>query len=539
MKLTLAGIQDREAFEAAGIQLPGYDVAKVHQNTVENPCWVHFGIGNIFRVFIAGIVDGLLEKGLMDRGITCAEIFDTDVVEKIYRPYDNLGLRVILNPDGTRDMKVLGSMGEAISARCEDVPQWNRLKAVFRSKTLQLVSFTITEKGYQLTDPAGDPLPFVKSDFEAGPDKASSAMPVLTAMLYERFLAGGVPVALVSMDNCAQNGKLLRQSVLTVAKEWESRGFVNADFILWLSDESKAAFNSTMIDKITPRPSEKLAGELEALGLEDMQPVITSKRTYIAPFINAERPQYLVIEDRFPNGRPALEEGFGVFMGDFDTVCKSERMKVTACLNPAHTAVGPIGVVLGQEAFADMLRDLPVTLKMAKRVIYDEGIPVVEDPVILNPRAFADEVFERFTNLYLGDTNLRLATDASQGLGVRFGETIKSYMARYGSAERLTAIPLGIACFFRYIMGIDDQGKAYELAPDPLAQDMHASLAEVRLGEPETLKDQLRAWLSNESIFHVDLYKAGLGEKIEGMLREMLAEKGAALKTIRRYMEEE
>lgn len=55
-----------------------------------------------------------------------------------------------------------------------------------------------------------------------------------------------------------------------------------------------------------------------------MKPVITSKKTYIAPFVNAEGPQYLVIEDRFPNGRPQLEKA-GVYMTDRDTVNKVER----------------------------------------------------------------------------------------------------------------------------------------------------------------------------------------------------------------------
>ena len=54
-----------------------------------------------------------------------------------------------------------------------------------------------------------------------------------------------------------------------------------------------------MIDKITPRPADSVAAALEQAGVEQMKPVITSKKTYIAPFVNAEGPQYLVIEDRF------------------------------------------------------------------------------------------------------------------------------------------------------------------------------------------------------------------------------------------------
>ena len=106
------------------------------------------------------------------------------------------------------------------------------------------------------------------------------------------------------MDNCAANGKRLARAVRTVAEEWRKRGFVTEAFTAWLTDENRVAFDSTMIDKITPRPSGAVAADLENLGLENMHPVETARRIYIAPFANGEGPQYLVIEDRFPNGRP-------------------------------------------------------------------------------------------------------------------------------------------------------------------------------------------------------------------------------------------
>ena len=537
MKLTLEGIKNTTVFQKAGILLPGYDVAAVSKKAKQAPRWAHFGIGNIFRIFIGGIADGLLEAGVLDRGLTCIETFDYDVVDKIYTPYDNLGLSVILHADGTRTYKVLGSMAEAVKAQSSDPAHWARLKEVFRSKELQLISFTITEKGYALAGSDGIYFPFIQSDIDNGPEKATSAMAVLTAMLYVRYQDSRTPIALVSMDNCSHNGDLLRHSVLTMAREWQKKGYVTEDFLAWLGDETQVSFPWTMIDKITPRPSDAIAADLEALGVENMAPVITSKRTYIAPFINAEQPQYLVIEDRFPNGRPELEKGFGVYLADRATVNLSERMKVTACLNPVHSATGPVGVVLGEELYAKMLNTNPDMMKMARMVAYDEGLPMVEDPRILSPKAFTDELFtDRFPNEYLGDTNLRLATDTSQGVGVRFGETIKAYMKKYGSAERLTAIPLGIAGWLRYMLGVDDMGNTYELAPDPMVPEIQAALSSVVFGDPSSLTDQLHPILSNEKVFFIDLYKAGLGEKIEGMFREMIAGKGSTKATIHKYM---
>ena len=535
MKLTLEGLKDRQSWEKAGITLPSYDAAAVAEATRRDPVWVHMGIGNIFRIFIGGIADQLLEEGLMDRGITCLETFDYDVVDKIYDPFDNLALSVTLHGDGTTDRKVLGSLTEAIKAQSSDEGQWERMKEIFQNPGLQLVSFTITEKGYALRNAEGAYFSFVESDIENGPDKAVSAMAVVTAMLLERYKSGKAPLALVSMDNCSKNGSRLRGSVLEMAEEWKKRGFVEEDFIAYVSDETKVSFPWTMIDKITPRPSEKIAEELEEAGVENMQPVITSKKTYIAPFINAEGPQYLVVEDSFPNGRPALEKA-GVYVTDRDTVNKSERMKVTVCLNPIHTALGPYGCMLGYELFADEMKD-PDMLELARQVGYVEGMAVVPDPVILSPKAFLDELMEeRFPNPYLGDTTQRLAVDVSQGIGIRFGETIKSYMEKYGDAKMLKAIPVAIAGWVRYLLALDDEGKSIELAPDPMVPELREQMSTIVYGEPESLKDQLKGILSNEVIFGVNLYEAGIGEKIEQIIREEIAGPGSIRKTVQKYL---
>lgn len=534
MRLTYHGLHDLNSWEQAGILLPSYDPEKTSAESQQHPAWVHFGIGNIFRVFLGGIADDLLSAGNVVQGITGVETFDFEVVDRIYRPFDNLILSVILHEDGREERKVLAPVAEAIKGSPAFPEDWQRLRAVFASPSLQMVSFTITEKGYALSDSAGRVFPAVQKDFEEGPAAPSHAMCILTAMLLERFRAGAVPIALVSMDNCSQNGNLLRQAVLSVARAWLDRGYVGQDFLEYVADEEKVAFPWTMIDKITPRPSEQVAQRLKDCGLEDMDPVLTSRRTYIAPFVNAEGPQYLVIEDHFPNGRPPLEQGKGVYLTDRNTVNLAERMKVTACLNPIHTALGPYGVLLGYDLFSDEMKD-PDMLQLARRVGYKEGLPVVQDPGILSPKAFLDECMNhRFPNPYLGDTCLRLCTDASQGLGVRFGVTIRSYMEKYGTASALRGIPLAIAGWLRYMMGVDDNGCPYELAPDPLNEEVTALFQDIRLGHPESVTEPLRAILSNENIFFVDLYQAGIAEKIIRLFRSEIAGTGAVRATVKK-----
>ena len=51
MELTLNGLRDKQAWASANIALPHYDVAALQKKTYEEPRWVHFGIGNIFRIF--------------------------------------------------------------------------------------------------------------------------------------------------------------------------------------------------------------------------------------------------------------------------------------------------------------------------------------------------------------------------------------------------------------------------------------------------------------------------------------------------------
>lgn len=536
MKLCREEIKNVKAWAEKGIKVPAYDVAKIAENTKKAPVWVHFGVGNIFRIFVGGIADALIESGETDKGIICAETFDYDIINKIYNPYDNLVLAVTLKADGTTEKKVLGSLCEAIPGNCEEAGSWERLKEIFRDPGLQMISFTVTEKGYALKGADGQYLPFVKPDLEKGPRGPKGAMAVVTALLYERYQNGAAPLAVVSMDNCSHNGEKLQAAVTTVAGEWTERGLVDKDFLGYLENPAKISFPWTMIDKITPRPSTEIANALEADGMEKMQPVITEKNTYIAPFVNAEGPQYLVIEDQFPNGRPALEKA-GVYLTDRKTVNEVERMKVTTCLNPLHTALAVYGCLLGYQSIAEEMQDKEL-VKLVNGIGPKEGMKVVCDPGILSPQAFVKEVIEeRLPNKFIPDAPQRIACDTSQKVGIRYGETIKAYVEKYGSAGELKYIPLALAGWLRYLLGVDDKGEKMELSPDPMLSEMQEALQGITLGEPDSVGDKLKPVLSNANIFGTDLYAAGLGEKIEGILKRELQGPGAVRETLRAYLE--
>lgn len=127
----------------------------------------------------------------------------------------------------------------------------------------------------------------------------------------------------------------------------------------------------------------------------------------MAPFVNAEECQYLVIEDNFPNGRPALEKG-GLIFTTRETVDKVEKMKVCTCLNPLHTALAVYGCLLGYNLISEEMKN-PSLKKLVEVIGYKEGLPVVINPGILDPKEFIDTVLNvRIPNPFMPDTPQRM-----------------------------------------------------------------------------------------------------------------------------------
>lgn len=524
------------SWEQKGYELPKYDRETIRKNTMESPTWIHFGAGNIFRGFPAVVLQKLLDEGKYDRGLIVSEGFDYEIIEKAYKPFDDLSLLIVLKSDSSIEKKVVGSVVESIAADADRATEWNRLKEIFTKTSLQMASFTITEKGYSLVDSKGDFLGFVLNDFSNGPKAPAHVMGKITALMLERYKTSAAPIALVSMDNCSHNGDKLFAAIETYAKQWVSKGFAEEGFLNYIQDKNKVGFPWSMIDKITPRPDDKVKEMLLADGFEDTDLIITSKNTYTAAFVNAEETEYLVIEDAFPNGRPPLDQG-GVLFTDRETVDKVEKMKVCTCLNPLHTALAIFGCLLSYNTIWEEMRD-PELKELVNRIGYVEGMPVVINPGVLNPNDFIKAVLElRLPNPFMPDAPQRIATDTSQKISIRFGETIKAYHASNSlNIMDLTLIPLTLAGWCRYLMGIDDQGNAFTPSPDPLLDELQTYMKDIKLGDTELKKDILRPILSNKKIFAVNLYEVGLGEKIEGMFLELISGPGAVRNTLQKYL---
>lgn len=538
MKISIESITNCEQWEKSGVKLPRFNVCKMKETTKRAPKWLHFGSGNIFRGFLASLQQQLLDEGKTDTGIIAVESYDYEIIEKIYKPYDELSLLVTLDINGKMDKRLIACIADSIAADSAKNSEWTKLLKLASAPTLQIISFTITEKGYNLISPDGDYLSEIKNDIENGPQMPAAVIPKVTALLYARYKAGAYPISLVSMDNCSHNGEKLRTAVLKIAEEWQNRSFVDNGFVKYVGNNKIVAFPSTMIDKITPRPSPDVQKQLESAGFEDVDIIHTAKGTFIAPFVNAEAPQYLVVEDNFPNGRPPLEDA-GVIFTDRATVEKAERMKLCTCLNPLHTALAVFGCLLGYDLIADEMKN-PLLVALVKGVGLKEGLPVVADPKILDPQKFINEVIEdRLPNPYIPDSPQRIACDTSQKIPNRFGNTLKLYSERADlDTSTLIFIPLVIAGWCRYLMGLDDNLEKMPVSPDPILEELQSYINGVKIGQPETIHDALQPILQNKDIFKVNLYDAAIGEKIESYFAKMIAGRGAVAKTLKEVTEQ-
>ena len=486
---------------------------------------------------IAPLQQSLLESGAADYGMIAVETHDKQVIDNIYRPHDNLSILVVMYPDGRNDVMVVANIADALFADADDAPDdWDRTLKYFSKDSLQLVSITCTEKGYNIDNTLAE------ADYGNGPRAPKHIMAKAAAFAHHRYVSGGAPIAFVSMDNVSENGHKFSSAVMAFAKEWVNRGFADTDFLEYL--ERKVSFPWTMIDRITPRPAENVKEMLEGKGVEGMEIITTDRGTVIAPFVNTEHVSYLVIQDDFPNGRPPLEEAGVIFCDSSEAVARYEKMKVGTCLNPIQTTLCIFGCLLNHEHIYDTIAD-PLLKELVYRQSYEEALPVVVHPGQIEPKEFLREVLEeRLPNPNIPDTPARIITDTSQKVGVRYGGTI---IAHGDNARNLKYIPLAIAGWCRYLMGIDDNGREMNYnttadspwnkwSPDHMLEQLTRYVSDIQFGKPETVADRLRPILSDSEMFGVDLFEVGLGDKIVGYFKEMIAGARAVRVTLEKHI---
>ncbi|MFR5797140.1 MAG: hypothetical protein ACLUI3_17435, partial [Christensenellales bacterium] len=164
-------------------------------------------------------------------------------------------------------------------------------------------------------------------------------------------------------------------------------------------------------------------------------------------------------------------------------------------------ALAVLGCMLGYERISDERKDADLA-ELIRRIAFQESMPVVVNPGIIDPVEFARQVIEeRLPNPFIPDTPQRIATDTSQKLAIRFGNTIRAYEADAKlDVQSLRYIPFVLAAWCRYLLAVDDNGQPFQPSADPMLAVVQAHVAGITLGSTGSFHQALQPILSNGNL---------------------------------------
>lgn len=528
MKLNKNILENKKLLEEKGYKYFSYDREEMIKNTIENPTWLHFGAGNIFRAFLANCKERLLNDKIDTTGIIVCETYDEQIIDKVFTPYDDLFINVSLKSSGQIEKNIVGSIAQSFKY----TNNYNNLKEIICKKSLEIITLTVTEKAYSYLDKDGNVLSYIKDDLDNF-NIPTVTINIITKLLYERFKANKNKLTVISADNCSHNGTILYEAVDFVANEWCKTGLVEKEFIAYLKQD--ISFTWSMIDKITPRPSEAVLNTIKEDGFSNVDVVVTNKNSYTSAFVNAESFELFAVEDNFVNGKPNLNKVDVLYL-ERDVIDRIEKMKVCTCLNPLHTVLSIFGCLLSFDLISKEMKDKDL-VELVKQVGYVESLPVVVDPKVINAKEFIDTCLnDRFCNPFLEDSPWRIVSDTSKKLPIRFGETLKAYIEE-GKTDLsfIKCIPFVFAGWVRYLMGINDDLEKYTVSPDPNYNEFYELVKDIKIGEENDLSN-LKKIFSREDIFGINLYDYNLGDVCENHFKNLIKEKGSVRKEIKKII---
>ena len=447
----------------ASVARPAYDAKSTGVGIV------HLGIGAFHRAQTATYTDDALAVAPGDWGFCGVSLRSPDVRDRM-TPQDGLYTSVEKSPAGIR-RRVIGCVREVLFLG-EDRA---RVRERMESPATQIVSLTVTEKGY-CHAPATGRLNFAHPDIVhdlADLAQPASAVGLIAAALAARRAAGTPAFTVLCCDNLPHNGALLAGLVLAFAAR-RDRALAR-----WIEDH--ASFPSTMVDRIVPATTEgDIADNDAGLGLHDAAPVVHE------PF------RQWVIEDRFVGGRPAWERAGVQFVAD---VAPFEAMKLRL-LNASHSAFAYLGYLAGCDYIYQVAAQAEFVAFM-RRLMREEVAPTLALPAGVDVAAYQEALVRRFGNPALPHRTWQIAMDGSQKLPQRILGTVRDNLA---AGRKIDLLALAVAGWMRYVSGIDERGREIKVS-DPMAPEF-ARLAAAHRGDPESLAQAL---LSLPAIFGRDL----------------------------------
>ena len=427
---------------------------------------VHLGVGGFHRAHEAMYLDRLLDAGGDPSWAVCGvgTLPADRAMQEALEPQDCLYTLVLKGTDGSVRPRVIGSISRYLHAPADPEAVIARLT----DRATRIVSLTITEGGYHVSDATGE--------FEVSPDVAADLEPgaaprtvfgLVTAALDRRRRAGAGGFTVLSCDNVSSNGEVARHSFTAFAE------LKDPELARWMTEH--VTFPSSMVDRITPVTSDQDRRDLaERFDLDDAWPVVAE------PFAQ------WVLQDRFVDGRPALQD-VGVQL--VDDVAPYELMKLRL-LNASHQVLGYLGHLAGFTYVHQVCQD-PAFTAMLLRYLTDEADPTLPRLPGIDLADYRGTLLSRFANPNIGDTLARNCTDGSDRIPKFLLPVIRDQLAAGGD---ISVAVTAVAAWARYLEGIDEQGRPYDVADRrrqqlvPLAAQQH-SRPESLLGLVEVFGD--------------------------------------------------
>lgn len=428
---------------------PRIRVPSFHRNSLA-PGIVHIGVGGFHRAHQAEYLDDLCEDGHKDWSITGVGVLSGDAaMSDALTPQHGL-YSLISRSQREERVRVIGSLLHYVHA----YPDIGSLTRLMASETTRIVSLTITEGGYSISnDESPSPL------FES-----------IVAALAQRRSAGLPPFTLMSCDNVLHNGDVARSAVQLTAER------KSGELAEWIG--KKVAFPNSMVDRITPATRNSDRDHLETeYGMIDRWPVVAE------PF------RQWVIEDSFSNGRPRWEEAGALITED---VTPYELLKLRL-LNAGHSTIAYLAALAGYEK-VDAVMVNEDFARFLERFLDEEASPVLLPVSGIDISDYKRSLIERFSNPAIGDQVARLCLDGSSKFPIFLIPTVAAQIA---AAGRTTFAALALAGWCQYLLGFDDAGKELELADDPRMESARTH-ARASLDEPA-------AFLAFSEVFPADL----------------------------------
>ncbi|WP_033325867.1 mannitol dehydrogenase family protein [Promicromonospora sukumoe] len=416
---------------------------------------VHLGVGGFHRAHQALAVDELLRRGeARDWGICGVGLLPGDAAMRdALLPQDGLYTLVTKHADGDLDARVVGSIVEYLFAPDDPEAVLERMA----HPDTRIVSLTITEGGYnfnQVTGAFDASAPDVVADARPGAVPATVFGYVVEA-LARRRARGLPPFTVMSCDNVQGNGEMARAVFAAFA------GLRDPELGRWVHDA--VAFPSSMVDRITPVTTEAdRALVAERFGVQDRWPVVAE------PFFQ------WVLEDRFPLGRPPLEDAGVQLVADVEPY---ELMKLRL-LNASHQAMAYFGRLAGYEYAHEAMAD-PDLARFVRGFMDREATPTLAPVPGVDLEEYKATLIERFGNPAVRDTLARLGAETSDRIPKFLVPLVREQLRTGGEVTLSAAV---VASWARYAEGVDERGEPIEVV-DRLA-DRLVPLARSQRADP-------------------------------------------------------